>query len=302
MKIADISKIDELTIHASIVTIGFFDGVHLGHQAILQRQKIEKEKRGLQSVIITFNDDLIEKFKMKNILQSIKDKLKIFENFAVDYVLTIQSNSEILQLSAQEFVETILSKLHTKLVVAGSDFSFGHDRLGNAQFLRNYTNIEVMEISDVIVDNHKISSSYLRNLIENGKISQANQYLYQPFHLTSFVIHGKGLGRTLQFKTANLAYTPFMNVLKHGVYFGYALLNEKKYLAMINVGNNPTVSQDDKLKVEAFLLNFNQSIYDEELTLYFLTYHREEEKFSTKEKLKEQLLLDVQSLNRFFYE
>lgn len=298
MKTLDISEINLFLFAPSVVTIGFFDGVHLGHQKILKQVQIEKKKHSLQSIIITFDDALIEKFKMKNQLQCLSDKLETFEQFEVDYVILIRSDSPVLHFLAKQFVEQVLYKINTKVIVAGSDFSFGHDHKGNASFLKKETSLEVVEVADVIINENKITSSYIRMLISEGKIALANQYLYQPFHLASKVIHGNKIGRTIDFKTANLAILAPLELLKHGVYFGYVCFRELLYKAMINVGYNPTVSATKQLKVEVFILQFDQMIYDETLTVYFLTYHREEKKFSDKEKLKEQLEKDVSELKQ----
>lgn len=298
MKILDLNDLKNLT-NNSVVTLGFFDGIHLGHQTILKQLVNKSKELNYKSVVITFDDDVLSMFKISNNIMDLNVKIKAFETLNIDYVLILKANHQFMNLNAKEFVNEYLEKLNTKVLVCGSDFSFACKKQGNISFIKNNTNYQVIEVDDVYLDNVKISSSYIRNLLNEGKINEANKLMLNKFTLNSQVISGKEIGRTIGFKTANLKINNPSKLLKHGVYFGYVIYNNNKYKAMVNVGYNPTVNEIKELKIEVHILSFNENIYGKNISVTFECFHREEIKFESLDDLKNQLTNDLDKLKEY---
>lgn len=279
------------------ITIGFFDGIHLGHQEILASLVNFSNKNNLKSVVITFDNSISKLFKSTNNLMDFDEKLKILNNYKVDYICILNINDNFMSLSAQEFINNYLEKLNCKALICGNDFSFAKNKEGNIDYLKHNTTYDVIIVDDKYINDNKISSSYIRLLLNNGKIKEANELMFEPFKVKSLVIKGLQIGRTIGFKTANLLVNDSLCLLKHGVYFALAIVNNKKYKAMVNVGNNPTINSiNDNLKVEVHILEFDDDIYNTYIEVIFYDYIRSEKMFSSLNDLKEQLIKDINKL------
>ena len=294
MKTIFINQIQDFFHNAleSYCCIGFFDGVHIGHQKIIKQCVAKAKKDHKQAIVITFSDDCNFFLKKTTPLCQQEKKLEAFLQLGIEVVYIIKNSSAILNLKGEEFIFKIIHPLKVCRIFCGNDFTFGKD-LKKGKDLNPF--IPVEQIDDVLDQNQKISSSFIKQLFAQGKITQANQYLYFPFSLDSIVLHGKELGRTLDCKTANLQIK-YPLYLKQGVYFGYAQYQNQTYKAMINVGTNPTIDHDQSQKIEVHLLNFNQDIYGQMLHVTFLYFHRPEMKFQNLAALKKQLKEDKISL------
>lgn len=275
--------------------IGFFDGIHLGHQKILKQCVLDAKKEKKQTIILTFSDDCVLSLKKSMPLCQQELKLQAFKQLGIDVVYIFENHAAIFQFSGLEFIQKVLLPLNVQRVYCGNDFSFGSD-FKKANDLKEF--IPVIQLEDYIVQKNKISSSYIKQLLQNGNVTLANQYLYDDYTIIGTVIHGKQLGRTLDCKTANLK-VKYPLFLKEGVYFGFASYQNQYYKAMINVGKNPTTDHDLKQKIEVHLLNFNQDIYHQTLKVTFLEYHRQEIKFADLEALKKCLKEDKIALENF---
>lgn len=297
MKKLDINNLN--VIKNSVVAIGFFDGIHLGHQKILTKVQEIALNKNLDSVIVTFSDILLKMFKMKYTITTYAQKIKEISRYKIDYNFTINKQNKLYNLSAKEFLNFLIDKLNCRYLVCGKDLCFGNDKFGNIDFIKKNSAIEVIEVDDVIIDNIKISSSYIRTLLINGNIEKANKYLSFPFTLNGIVIKGKQIGRTIHYKTANLKVPMNSYCLKYGVYYGKVYIKKDIYYAMINIGNNPTIDNSMNLKIEANILNIDRDLYNQSIAIQLLKYHREEIKFANIEKLKEQLDIDFQGLVSF---
>ncbi len=296
MKIYSINHLDELIlINSCYVSIGFFDGVHLGHQKLIKKMVHDAKKSKNLSVIFTFSEKLTTQFKQSYELSSEKIKLFAFEKLGIDIVFIIQPQSPILSLTGSDFIHQVLKKINTQKVYCGRDFRFGSD-LKDISMLKK--ELPIKEIPDITKKHQKISSSYLKQLVKEGKITLANQYMYYPYTLFATIIKGKQLGRKLNTKTANLKISDQNIHLKNGVYFGNVIYLRKVYKAMINVGINPTTDYDNKQKIEVHILNFDFDIYDQELQVIFKTFHREEQKFNSTQELQLQLQYDKKMLDK----
>ena len=292
MKILDLKDLNHYK-SSSCVTLGFFDGIHLGHQAILSTLIKQAKENNLKSVVITFDESVLQLFKMSKNIISVSDKLTYLEELGVDYVLLLKTKDNFMGLSAKEFKENVLDKLNCKVIVSGNDLSFARKKEWNIAFFKENSDYTINVVDDVYVNNQKISSTYIRNLLLQGNVKLAYSLLYNPYSITSNVIEGFKIGRTIGFKTANINVTPSCYLLKHGVYFGKVFFDNMEYKAMINVGYNPTVNDEESLKVEVHIANFNKEIYDDTIKVVFDKFHREEKKFASLNELQTQLQLDL---------
>lgn len=298
MKILDYNDLKNFK-QNTLVTIGFFDGIHLAHQKILKTLIEKSKKLDCQSVVITFDENSLKLLKKSHPLMSLKDKIKVFRQLKIDYLIILKKDDNFIDLKPQEFINKYLQPINTKGLVLGSDFTFARFGLANINYLKNNTNYHIYEIKDVYYKKQKVSSSYIRNLLLNGQIKLVNKLLIKPFSLTSFVIKGLQNGSKIGFKTANLKIYDSCYLLKHGVYFGKAIIKNKTYDAMINVGFNPTIKDNNNLKIEAHLLNLNENLYHHKITLIFNYYEREERKFNSLSSLKRQLSKDLKKLQKY---
>lgn len=298
MKIININDLKNFN-DKTIITIGFFDGIHKGHQKILNVLVKKAKYYNAKSVVISFDNDILNLWKLTNCLMSLNKKIKAFKSLKIDYLLLLEIKDNFQNLNPDEFVKLYLEPLNCLGLVLGSDFSFAKNKMGNINYFKENTLYKIFEIKDVYYKNNKISSSYIRNLLLNGAIKEANKLLYMPFSLKSRIIKGLQNGQKINFKTANLKIYNSCYLLKHGVYFGYAYVNKNKYKAMINVGYNPTIKNNKTLKIEAHLLNFNQNLYNHIIEIEFLKYHRKEHTFKSLIYLKKQLQKDLKKLELF---
>ncbi len=285
----------------SIVTIGTFDGVHLGHQKILSRLQQLKQKHGLNAVVLTFEPHprkvLHPEQKDLKLITLIEEKLNLLENYGVDVAIVYPFDKSFSYFEAREYIEKILLKsLKVKYLVIGYDHKFGHDRTGDIKILKEYAkeyDYEVEEIDAIDIDHIAISSSKIRVAIEAGNIDLANNYLGHYFFLYATVVHGKQLGKQLGFPTANLKIESKDKLIpKIGVYFVEVEIAANKYYGMMNIGINPTTDNDGKVKMEVNIFDFNEDIYGKTVCINFLKYLRDEKKFNTLEELIDEIKED----------
>ena len=296
MKILDLKDLKNFT-NNTCVTLGFFDGMHIGHQKIFDTLINKAKDNNYKSVVITFDDSSLNLFKMTKNITSLNDKLDSFGKYGVDYVVLLKTSDNFMNLTASEFIKQYLDALNCKCIICGSELTFAKNKEGNMQYLKDNTSYEIISVDDVYINDIKISSTYIRNLIKEGNVNLANSLLYKPFSITSNVIKGHRIGRTIGFKTANIVVNDSCLLLKHGVYFGKVVINNKYYKSMINVGINPTINIDNNLKIEAHIIDFNEDIYDDLIKIEFNCFHRDELKFDSLQSLKKQLDYDLNCLN-----
>ncbi|UZR94658.1 bifunctional riboflavin kinase/FAD synthetase [Chondrinema litorale] len=284
----------------SIVTSGTFDGLHFGHQKILTRLiELAKTEQG-ESVVLTFWPHprlVLKKDYTIKLLSTLEEKIKLFHKFDIDHLVIIPFNKSFSKLSSLEFIQQILmDAVGTKKLVIGYDHRFGKNREGGFEYLQaNATKFgfEVEEISKQEIDEIAVSSTKIRNALNNGEIGTANHYLGRKYELTGKVVHGKKLGRTIGFPTANIE-VPSENKLipKDGIYAVDVIVDNIVYQGMLNIGFNPTVDDSGSRFIEVNIFEFDSDIYGEEITILFCKYLREEEKFDSVETLKQQLKKD----------
>ena len=301
MKIKSAADYDQ--IKDSVVTIGTFDGVHLGHQKIIKRLVAIAHAEQLQALVLTFFPHprmVVQKDSSIKLINTIDEKADLIQDLGVDHLVVKAFTKDFSRLTALEYVRDVLvNTLHVKHIIVGYDHHFGRNRTANIKDLKEYgafygfkvTEIDAQEVGDVAV-----SSTKIRTALKEGAIIEANQFLGYPFMLNGTVVKGKGLGKTIQFPTANLKIEESYKLIpKKGVYLVHALIDNELVYGMLNIGTNPTVSAANTLSVEVFFFNFNKNLYDTELSIHILDRIRDEIKFTDLEALKVQLERDQQT-------
>jgi len=283
----------------TIITIGTFDGLHIGHRTILERLINNAKTQKLQSTVLTFFPHprmVLQKDSDIKLLNTIKEKIKIFEKTGLETLIIHPFTVEFSRLSATEFVRDILvNTLRTKKIIIGYDHRFGRNRNANITDLITFGNsleFEVEEITAQEVDDVSVSSTKIRKALNEGDIQTANSYLGYEYMLTGTVVSGKGLGRQINFPTANLFIEESYKLIpKNGVYvIKSELFNETVY-GMMNIGFNPTVEGTEK-SIEIHFFDFNKDLYNQEIQVDLLHRIRDEHKFSSVEALQQQLQKD----------
>lgn len=274
--------IDDLTL-----TIGNFDGLHKGHMELVKKLLTFKDYK---TAAMTFNPHPSEFFRgVSENITTIDEKISLFEKTNIDYLIVVNFNMDIAKLTPDEFIE-YLKVLGVKRVIVGHDYRFGTKASGSTDDLVKH--FETIIINEVINNNFRISSTLIKELIKSGNVSEANNYLGYPFFLKGFIEHGNKIGRTLGFPTANIHYDGHL-IPKNGIYITLIEIDGKKHFSVTNVGNNPTVNYSKVRRVEAFILNYNEEIYDKDVKLEFIERIRDELKFDNIEDLKTQMNIDV---------
>ena len=294
---AEVPKISPL-----VITQGTFDGVHLGHQKVLKHVVDLAREQHTQSLLITYHPHprlVVEPNNRElRMLSSIEEKAEAVFALGIDYVLILPFTQEFSQLSPEAFVANILVKqLNVHTIVVGYDHHFGIHRSGDFNTLIRLSkqfNFAVHEIPASTIDEIAVSSTRIRKALSNSSLYDANQLIGRPYQLTGTVIHGKQLGRTIGFPTANIHINdPYKLIPSFGVYAGICLVENKRFKMVCNIGVRPTVDGEN-ISIEAHLFDFDKNIYGEHLTLFMVQYLRNEKKFDSIEALKSQILLDAQ--------
>lgn len=288
----------------TIVTIGTFDGVHLGHQKILERLKELKEKTGLKTVVLTFEPHprkvLFPEQKDLKLLTLIDEKLHLLEKYGVDVTVVYPFSKQFSELSSDFYIEEILLRsLKVKYLVIGYDHKFGKNRSGDINTLKKLApahDFNVEEISAKDVDHIAISSSKIRKAIEEGHLELASEFLGHPFSLEGTVVKGKQLGRELGYPTANVRPEGEEKIIpKIGVYFVEVVIGNTDYYGMMSIGINPTTDNDNQVKLEVNIFDFNGDIYDRTIRINFLKRLRDEKKFANLTELKQAIEKDKET-------
>ena len=295
--VQSIAKYDK--VHSTVITIGTFDGVHIGHRQILKKLITSAKSGNLKSTVLTFFPHprmVLQKDSDIKLLNTIDEKIRILETLDLDYLIIHPFTREFSRLSATEFVRDILvNSLKTKKIIIGYDHRFGRTRDANITDLIAFGNtldFEVEEIPAQEVDDVSVSSTKIRKALENGQIEIANKYLGYSYMLTGKVKKGKGLGRQIQFPTANLHIEESYKLIpKNGVYVVQSKIDGTVVSGMMNIGYNPTVSGEER-SIEVHFFDFAGDLYDRKLQIDILARIRDENKFGSVEALKNQLIKD----------
>ena len=288
-----------ISIEGSIVAcIGYFDGLHRGHQTLLYKTIELAKLYDAHSAMISFTPDpkeVISGQKGQHV-QSYEDRLKIAEAMGIDDIIVIAFTKDLCHMDKDRFFDTVLKKLPLKALVCGFDFHYGYKGEGNAYSLKERAKdmYEVIIIDEVLYADEKISSTRVRVAIESGDIKFANILLGYTYFIHGEVVHGKHNGHDIGFPTANVGLDSEILYPKVGVYIGYCKVEDTIYKAMINIGYNPTIAADNELTLEVNIIDFEGDIYGEDIYVYFTDRIRDVIRFSSLDELKAQLSKDKQ--------
>lgn len=284
----------------AVVTSGTFDGVHVGHQKILSRLKELAAEKGGEAVVLTFwpHPRLVLKPEDNSLklLSTFDEKLRLFEQQGIDHVVRVPFTREFSQLSSDEFIRKVLvDKIGTRYLVIGYDHRFGKNREGGFDYLTEHSadyGFQVEEIPRQDIEDVGVSSTKIRQALDEGDIFTANEYLGRPYLLTGEVIHGDQLGRSWGFPTANISVQEkYKLVPKDGIYACRVRWNERLLEGMMYIGVRPTINGIQR-NIEVNIFDFDQEIYGETLEVHFVGQIREDMKFENIDQLKNQLALD----------
>lgn len=284
---------------AKVTTIGTFDGVHIGHQKIVQRVVTLAKKQGYEPVVLTLFPHprmVLQKDHSIKLLNTIDERASLLKSFGITEVIVKTFTKEFANLSAQAYVKDILvDELNTKQIVIGYDHHFGKNRSANINDLKAFAqlyNFDVEEISAQDIKDVTVSSTKIRTALNNGEVALANSYLGYNYFITGTVIKGKGLGKTIAFPTANIHIEASYKLIpKDGVYVVKSKLENNTIYGMMNIGTNPTVGGKTR-SIEVHFFDFNKDVYGISLKIEFLKRLRSEEKFTNLDALKKQLASD----------
>ena len=296
------TDLDQFKAKRPVVTIGTFDGVHLGHQKVIERLKRIALQHNGETVIFTFHKHprLVTSPNETNLrlLTTLKEKIHLFEKYGIDHVVVYTFDKAFSELSYTEFVERILvEKMKTHCLVVGYDHKFGKNREGGFDYLKKCAqkfNFEIERLDALSVNEDNVSSTKIRNALESGNIKKANHFLGYEFTLHGKVVEGKQVGRKLGFPTANIEASDKHKIIPgYGVYAVNVVLDKNRYRGMLNIGTRPTFNKNaDNRSIEVNIFDFQENIYNKEITLEFVEKIREEQKFENVGMLVEQLKKD----------
>jgi riboflavin kinase/FMN adenylyltransferase len=302
--------LDDFSAKNPVVTIGTFDGVHLGHRKIISRLHDLAAANDGESVIFTFHPHprkvVAPSETNLRLLTSFEEKIALFEKYGVDHLIVYPFTPEFAQLTYEEFVEQILvGQIHTKSLVVGYDHKFGKGRAGDFDLLKacaDRLGFSIEKLDVLLMNESNISSTKIREAIEAGDITTANAFLGYPFTLHGTVVEGQKIGRTINYPTANVDTSdPDKIIPGYGVYAVKVVVRNKEYLGMLNIGSRPTVNHNaDHRTVEVNILDFDAEIYGEEIKVIFYHKLREEQRFASLDALKQQLAKDKFNTKSFF--
>lgn len=289
------------------IAIGKFDGVHIGHKALIA-EIVKAKEQGYKAVVFTFSPLPAVYFGYGDTLclTTKLEKEKQLEALGVDYLLEYPMNEQTASIEPDKFItEVLCERLNAGLIVAGPDLSFGNKGKGNFELLNQYAsecNYSTMCIEKICIDEKEISSTYVRQLIEAAEMEQVAKCLGEPYGLTGEVSHGKQLGRTIGMPTANLIPEKDKLLPPFGVYYSKVYVGDKIYNGMTNLGRKPTVNDGQEITSETYVFDFEGDLYGQTITVKLCKFRRGEKKFSSVEELKENMQRDIDAGKEYFTE
>lgn len=283
----------------SVVTIGTFDGIHLGHQKILSRLIKSSKNKDLNSVVLTFFPHpriILNKYNEVKMIDTLDEKIIHLNEIGIDSLIIHPFDKNFSLLSANQFIKDFLvDKLKIKHIIIGYDHRFGKGREASVTDLKNYADdydFTVEEIKAQEIEKITVSSTKIRNSINQGDIKTTEKYLGRYFNLTGKVVKGDGLGKKINYPTANIFIEETYKIIpKDGVYLVETIIKDKLFKGMMNIGHRPTIGTNVK-SIEVHLFNFNEDIYGQVISIKMISKIRDEKKFSSIQALKEQLVKD----------
>lgn len=271
------------------LTIGNFDGLHIGHQNLISKTKNFKDTK---SAVMTFDPHPMAVITGKNlpILMDIYDKERALEQMAIDYFFIVKFNLEFSKLSVVNFIDW-LKTLNVKRLVVGRDFKFGHKGSGNIADLKKFFDVHVVD--DLLYENTRVSTTYIKLLLDQGDMALSKKLLNKSYSIHGQVIHGDKVGKMIGYPTANIDYQNHY-LPKIGVYAVYVKIDNKLYLGCANLGHNPTINYSTTRRLEVFIMDYKGNLYEKEITIFFEHYLRDEIKYDEVDVMLKQIKKDVE--------
>ena len=289
-----------------VLALGFFDGIHVGHAALINKIKQRAEETGAEPAVLTFDvhpDNLVFK-KTVPLINSAEDRENILSRcFGIDDVVVIHFNQRVMHMDWQDFIDELIDEMNLRWIVVGHDFCFGYKGLGTAEKLKAYCaerGVGCDIIPAVCRDGVVVSSTLIRQLIETGEMEKANEYLGHPHTLTDVICTGYHLGTKMGTPTINMSFPQGVIIPRHGVYAAMAYIDGQEYMSVTNVGIRPTVSDSGNVNVESFLLDFCGNLYGHRARIDFYKFLRPERKFDDVNELAAQIKSDAQTTREYF--
>ena len=288
----------------TIYALGFFDGVHRGHAALLAQCRRLADASGCRAAAVTFSShpDTLVQGVTPRLINTMQDRVRLLKEAGMDEVVVLPFDKQMQTMPWQDFLTFLRESYHAAGLVCGHDFRFGNRGDGNADLLCAYCREHQMPcavVPEQKLEGITVSSTYIRQLLESGHLEQANKFLGHPHILSGQVISGRRLGRTLGIPTANLAVPEEAVALRHGVYACRVLIGEEAFLAVTNIGNRPTVG-GHHVTVEPWILDFQGDLYGKTITVEFHAFLRPEQKFDSTEELKAEIQKNARQTRDFF--
>ena len=298
-KLGDSVQIEPLTL-----AIGYFDGIHKGHQALVMDARQYALEHHCKCGMMTFSPNpavVTGKLKTDNYLTSIQDKAEILEQLGADYLIVVEFTEEVCHLSPRDFFDAILKVFPIQMIVCGFDFHFGFKGAGSGETLKEFASYPVY-IQDKVTDREeKISTTRINKALITGNFEDVNRLLGRPYKIEGQIIKGRQIGRTIGFRTANVEYGAY-RIPELGVYAVVFEVDGKKYTGMANIGYNPTFNALNKPSLEVNIFDFDEDIYGKRAKVYFYHMIRPETRFSSPQALINQLHRDQNSIKEYFNE
>lgn len=281
----------------TFIALGSFDGIHRGHKKIINTLKKLSNQCHVKSMVYTFKNhprDIVKEKSDTKKIMTVESKIDMLEELGIDIVNFATFDKEYMKILPEDFIKKLIEHYNMKGIVVGFNNRFGYKNTGDTNLLkqlgRKY-DFEVIVIDGVTYNNEVISSTLIRNKLDNGEVEEIINYLERPYSIEGVVVEGKKIGRTIGFPTANITIDEEKIIPKGGVYYTKVKIGKKFYKGITNIGYNPTVNGNN-LTVETHILDFDKDIYGEKITVYFFKRIRSEKKFNSIDELKERLKLD----------
>lgn len=284
-----------------VAAIGFFDGIHKGHQQLIKETIKQGKMKKLETALITFSPSPISVLKNTNeeLLTTLKEREKLAKKFKVDNFIVLKFNKKLSYLSPDDFYSKVIKKLNIKHLVCGEDFRYGKKGAGSVETLEKIDELSLSVISDFKFNDQRISSTRIKKMLKEKKVQKANEMLGYSYQLSGYVMHGRKKGRTIGFPTLNLQVEKSKFIPKDGVYIGITEIKGREYASTINIGHNPTINTVNHKSIESYVHDYDQNTYGQKVTFKLLEYIREEIKFKNVEQLISQMNKDIEKTKKY---
>lgn len=287
------------------IALGDFDGVHTAHRSVFSALRKYASENGVMCGVFLFaeNTKTVTQKRTVKLLTTFNEKINIISEYGIDFAVIMHFDKNMMEMQPDEFAHMLRQKLHAEAVFAGYDYKFGANASGDIKTLNRLGEkhgFMVFESKKITRDGRKISSSYIRNLVKEGNVSEAKKFLGRSYTVTGEVLHGYGNGKKIGFPTVNIGYDDDKLLPKNGVYAGFTLIGEDRCKSVINVGMNPTF-EAKKTTVESYIENFSGDLYGKKITVEFRDRIRDDVKFSSAEELIKQIKNDIKKADELLF-